>query len=237
MPNSSVAVTDHGVVVLEMIKDPSFKEEILKELVGYYESVYDEGLKRFVMVGTEVEEHPHAIWWTYKDVLTNFPFGNPDPEVIGFLYQNRKYMKKLSINKLINAVIDYIKSEIFLDASIHQIISVAHFYKRVDMDVQNLIRDRLITVIDKEIEKDLGKWNEYVFEPYKVYIIAPELCVNQTVNLQNNLTVLLDRVRTLSVKIPWQWYRDEEVFEEVKNDWLGYLYFQMIMALRLYRNK
>lgn len=235
MPNSSIAATNHGVVIVDLIKDESVKEKLIEELVQYYESVYDEKLERFVMVSKHVEDYPHAIWWTFKDVLKEFPFGNPDPEVIGFLYQNRKHLKKLNINRLINSVIDYVKTETFKENGMHHILSVARFYNRVDKDVQNLIKDRLIEVIDYEIEKNLTKWDEYAFEPYKVYIIAPDLCVNQMINLNNNLKLLLGKVSDLSVSIPWKWYRDMEVFEEVKNDWLGYVYFNMIKALRLHR--
>jgi len=235
MPNSSIAATNHGVVVLEQVKDRMVKEKFLEELVHYYEETYDETLERFVMVSKEVEDYPHAIWWSYKDVLENFPFGNPDPEVIGFLYQNRKHLKKVNINRLINTVIDYVKTETFKESGMHSILSVARFYKRVDKDVQNLIKDRLIEVIDNEIEKNLDQWNGYALEPYKVYIVSPDLCVNQLVHLEENLVQLLEKISSLSVSIPWQWYRDEDVFEEVKNDWLGFLYFTMIKALRLHR--
>ena len=208
---------------------------MIEELVQYYEEAYDEKHERFVMVSEKVEEYPHAIWWTYKDILKNFTFGNPDPEVIGFLYQNRRYLKKLNINKLINKVIEYVMSDAFTTSGMHHIMSVAKFYKRVDKDVQNLIHDRLVEVIDREINENLDKWDEYALEPYKIYVIAPDLCINQSVNLDRNLEEILKKVESLDVKIPWQWYRDEEVFEKVKNDWLGYLYFGMIRALRLHR--
>lgn len=235
MPDSSVAATDHGVAILDQIKDDSIKEDLEKELVQYYESVYNEEIERFVMVSEKVDDYPHAVWWNYKDILKNFTFGNPDPEVIGFLYQNRKHLKKLNIIKLINKVVEYIMSDSFKSGGMHHILSVAMFYKRVDRDVQNLIKDRLIEVIDAEINKDLDNWNGYAFEPYKIYVIAPELCSNHMSNLDRNLQLLLERVSELSVSVPWQWYRDEEVFEKVKNDWLGYIYFVMIKALRLHR--
>ena len=159
MPNSCVAATDHGLVILEQIKNESVKEKLIEELVEYYESVYNQELKRFVMTTKEVEDYPHAIWWTYKDVLKNFSFGNPDPEVIGFLYQNRKHLKKLNINRLINSVVDYVKTDAFKVSGMHHILSVLHFYKRVDKDVQNLIKDRLIEVIDYESTIEHTKLN------------------------------------------------------------------------------
>lgn len=236
MPDSSIAASNHGVVVLEQVKDLKVKEKLVEELVRYYEEAYDETLHRFVMVTKQVDDYPHAIWWNYEDILNNFPFGNPDPEVIGFLYQNRQYLQKVNINRLINSVVDYVKTETFKESGMHTILSVARFYKRVDKDVQNLIKDRLIEVIDYEIEKNLELWSGYALEPYKVYIISPDLCTNQLIHLEENLHQLLDKIHSLSVTVPWQWYRDEDVFEEVKNDWLGFLYFAMIKALRLHRD-
>jgi hypothetical protein len=211
------------------------KEDIVKDIVEYLEHVYDSDLERFVMVPKEVEKYPHAIWWMHKDILKNFPFGNPDPEVIGFLYQNKQYLKSLNINGLMNKVIDFIKSEDFKKSTMHTILSVAKFYKRVDSDVQNLIKNEIIYVIDKELELASTKWDEYSFEPYKIYILDKFLCTNKLKLLNENLLYNLRKVENLSVEVPWKWYIYDDEFEAVKNDWLGALYFGMIKALRLHR--
>ena len=115
-------------------------------------------------------------------------------------------------------------------------MSVLTFNNYMDKDIQNLIHDRLHLLVDQEIKKGLGKWEEYSLEPYKIYIIDSHFTEDHISDLEDNLEILLDKVKTLSVKPNWNWYQYEDVFEKTKFDWLGHIYFDMIKALRYHRN-
>ena len=235
MPNSSVLATDFAVNALHYVKDETIKDEMIKDIVTYYENVYDEDKSRFLMVDMNVDDYPHAVWWNFKDVEKNFPFGNPDPEVIGFLYANRKHMKKLNFSNLINKVVEFIMSEQFLEAKMHTVMSVLHFYNRVDTDVKNLVHDRIHLLVNKELNAGLGKWDEYGLEPYKIYIIEPHFINAHLGVLGENLTGLINKINKLEVVPNWQWHQYEKVFKEVKYQWVGHMYFDMIRALKLHR--
>lgn len=236
MPQSSVLATNNAVQMLKEVKDPSLKEDLIKDIVEYYEKSYNQEKNRFLMVGKEVDDYPHAVWWNYKDLEKNFPFGNPDPEVIGFLYKNRKYLKELNINSLINSVVVFIKSEAFLESGMHTLLSVLEFNKNVDKDVSNLIHERIHLLVNKEIRDGIGKWEEYSLEPYKVYLIDLHFIGIHQELLEKNLEYLLDKVQQMKVEPNWKWHQYDDVFEEVKYDWIGHLYFSIIKALRLHRN-
>lgn len=236
MPNSSVVASDIAVSILEQVKDIKLKESLIKDLVEYYENIYSEIDGRFYMVPKEVDDYPHAIWWNHKDLDKNFPFGNPDPEVIGFLYQNRKHLKKLSINKLINMVVSFILDENFKNATMHTLLSVLKFHKLVDADVKNLIHDRVHFMIDKELDESYGRWNEYSLEPYKIYNIDIHFVSHRMEELQENLNFNLERVMKLEVLPNWSWHQYNDIFEDTKYDWVGFLYYEIIRALRLHRD-
>lgn len=235
MPNSSVLATNVAVKALDFIRNPEVKQEMIRDIVGYYESVYNIEDNRFYMVDETVNQYPHAIWWNYEDLKQNFPYGNPDPEVIGFLFENRKYIKKVNYSKLINDVVEFIHSKQFLESSMHTLMSVIEFYKRVDDDVKNLIHDRIHVLVKKEINEGLGKWDEYSLEPYKIYIQEPHFINTHLEELGANLKRVLEKVTTLSVEPNWQWYQYEDEFEKVKYQWVGHIYFEMIRALRMHR--
>jgi hypothetical protein len=235
MPHSSVVATDIAISILSELKDKTLKEDMIKDIVEYYENVYNPEKDRFLMVSKEVDDYPRAIWWNYKDLEKNFPFGNPDPEVIGFLYENRKYVKKLDLNHLINKVVNFIKSDAFMDSGMHALMSVLSFHGKVDKDVQNLIHDRIHLLVDKEINAGLGKWGEYSLEPYKIYVIDRHFTENHLTSLNENLDYNLQKVKELSIMPNWNWHQFEEEFEKAKFDWVGYLYYQVIKALRLHR--
>lgn len=236
MPNSSAAATNIAIKALELVRDDKLKEPIIKDIVEYFENLYDEEKGRFFMATKEVDDYPHAVWWNFEDIASqkNFPFGNPDPEIIGFLYENRRFMKKLNFSSLINKVVNFIMSDKFMDAGMHSLMSVILFYKRVDDDVKNLIHDRIHQLVTKELNAALGKWDEYGLEPYKIYVLEPHFVNTHLEALGENLTQIIGKVSSLSVSPNWNWYQYEDVFEKVKKDWIGLMYFDMIWALRLH---
>lgn len=234
MPNSSVVATDIAISSLDFVKRQELKEKMIKDIVRYYESVYDEDNKKFHMVDKNVDDYPHAVWWNYKDVSQNFPFGNPDPEVIGFLFQNRKYLTKLNYSTLINNVVSFVMSDDFLNAGMHALMSVIMFYSRVDDDVKNLIHDRIHLLVKKELDAGIGNWDNYSLEPYKVYIIEPHFVNTHLESLGENLTRVIHKLKKLDVLPNWNWGQYEEEWETVKFQWVGRFIFDMLRALRLH---
>jgi hypothetical protein len=232
MPDSSVLATTRAVIVLHEVKEKRVKIKMIEDIVHYFESQYDNDRKGFYMVSKEVNNYPRAVWWNYEDIDKNFPFGNPDPEVIGFLYKYRKFLKKLNISTLVNSVVSFVLSEEFLESGFHSLISTLYFYKRVDDDIKNLIHDRLHALASKEIKAGMGHWNEYSLEPYKVYSVEPHFVNTHLEALALNLNLKLEQVKNLSIKPNWEWAQFEDVFEQVKHEWVGHLYFDILKAFR-----
>lgn len=234
LPFSNIASTCIAINILEDIKENAVKEEMNKNIVSYLESVYDSKQECFHMVPKEVMDYPHAVWWNV-DTLDSFTWGNPNPEIIGFLYQNREYLTKLDINHLINKTIMYIKHTLKSEVSMHNILSVLRFYSRCDNDVKNLLKDDLIAIVLDAVEQDESKWATYVLEPYQIAIIDKSfLSTIQDVFDENLHTIYRNILQDLP-KPKWQWYQYEDVFEQVKGDWVGLLTYNQIKALRINR--
>ena len=234
MPQSSVACTNHAVHILDQVKDKSLTKELRKQIVEYYESVYLEDLERWRMTNEVVNDFPRAIWWNYETV-DDFTYGNPNPEIIGFLYQNKKYLKKIGINKQINNVLKYIDTDFEKEASMHTIMSMLHFYRKVDKDIRNLIKSKLQKVVVSELNKSYGKWEKYGLEPYKIAIIDKKFLNTRLEELNENLLVIKEKVEKGLIIPNWRWYQFKEVFDECKMEWSGYLTFNVLRALRLNR--
>jgi hypothetical protein len=234
LPQSNIASTCIAINLLEDIKETSIKEELNKEIVSYLEEVYDSSQECFHMVPKEVDDHPHAIWWNY-DTLDSFTWGNPNPEIIGYLYKHRQYLRKLDINYLITKTIDYIRNTFQKEASMHSVLSVLRFYKRCDRDVKNLIKDDLQKIVLEQVEIDSSKWGNYVLEPYLVAIIDKSFLATQQDILVADLEVTYNKLLQNLPSPNWQWYQFEEVFEKVKDNWVGLLTYNQIKALRINR--
>lgn len=235
MPNSSIACTNLAVHILEHIKDKKLIIKIKQQIVDYYENEYIEDLGRWRMVNRTVNDFPRAIWWNYETV-DSFTYGNPNPEIIGFLYENMKLLKKLNINKEINKVIKYINTDFKKEASMHSVLSMLHFYKKVDKDIKYLIKDKLEEVVKLELEKASGKWDKYGLEPYKISIIDKHFSELRIHEYKENLLFNKEKIEKGLIEANWRWYQFKEVFSECKNEWSGYLTFNVLSALRLNRN-
>lgn len=234
LPQSNIASTCIAINILEDIRDLDLKIQLNQEIVSYLEYVYDEKEECFHMVPKEIEDYPHAIWWNY-DTLDSFTWGNPNPEVIGFLYQNRQYIKNIDINHLINKTISYIKGPFKKEVSMHSILSVLRFYKRCDSDIKNLIKDELNIIVSNIVEYDKSKWGNYVLEPYKIAIIDNSFLATKQDVLHENLDIIYEKILQELPFPSWQWFQYEDVFEKVKKDWVGLLTYSHIKALRINR--
>lgn len=235
MPYSSVLATNVAIKALACVKDVLLKEDIVKGIVHYFEDVYNEKKNRFSMSeDSRLDDYPHAVWWNFNKLDENFPFGNPDPEVIGFLHANKKHMRKLEINKHIDDVITFVMSDRFLESSMHTLLSTMTFYKLVDKNAKAKIRERIQLLVDKEITEGIGKWDEYSLEPYKIYVIESSFLESHKDVLKENLYRVESKVSHLDVMPNWKWYQYDEVFEIVKNDWIGHMYHEMILALKIH---
>ena len=198
MPFSSVVCTTHAVHILDQVKDKSLTEELRKQIVKYYESSYLEDLERWRMTTPRADEFPRALWWNYETV-DSFTYGNPNPEIIGFLYQNKKYLKKININKQINNVLKYIETDFTKEASMHSIMSMLNFYKKVDKDVRHLIKNKLQEVVISELDKSYGKWEKYGLEPYKIAIIDKSFLSTRLDELNENLQFNKDKINKFPI--------------------------------------
>lgn len=236
MEESSVLATATAIKVLDSIRDKEKSKVIREHIVSYLESVYDTKRNGFKMVSKEVDNYPRAIWWNYKDLESNFPYGNPDPEIVGFLYENREFIKTLNLLSLINKVIDFVKSDSFLSSGMHTLLSTMYFYKRMDKDIKNLIHDRLHELVTIELDKHKDNYSEYGLEPYKVFVVDAHFVNTHLIDLGKNLAYNLDKVKNLEVKPNWEWHQYEKESKQAMLDWTGYLYFQIIKALKINSN-
>ncbi len=234
LPLSNVASTCIAINILEDIKDLNVKKDLNKEIVQYLESAYDQISECFHMVPKDVDHYPHAVWWNY-DTLDSFTWGNPNPEIIGYLYQNKQYLNFIDINHLINKTIKYINTTFKDEVNNHNLLSILRFYNRMDEDVKNLIKDELIKITLNTVEQNSVKWGEYTLEPYKVAVIDKSFLLS----IQDILQVNLEKIyRNIKEELPspnWNWYQYLEEFEKVKKDWIGLLTYDQIKALRINR--
>lgn len=230
LPISNVASTDIAISLLEDIDDEIIKENVIQKIVSYLESVYDPITMAVELVPKEVDQYPHAVWWNY-DQLSSFTYGNPNPEVAGFLLQYRKYIQKIDIDQYVNNVVKYIQTTMKEEKSMHSLLSALRFYKRVGDDIQQVIFNDLQQYVDQLVELDPSKWVDYALEPYKIARIEPLFLKEHMDVLDINLSQYEEVLQTQLIKPNWQWFQYNDVFEVVQEHWIPLLTYDVLYVI------
>ncbi len=228
MPDSSVVATDEAVCILENIDDFSLKEPIIKGIVDYYEKSYINAKNGWELVPKEVDLYPRAVWWNY-DGVDNFTYGNPNPEIVGFLWTYRQYVSRLDLEMLKTSIVEYIKHRFLEESSKHNTLSILHFYKAMDDETKADIKPYLEQAIAKEFQN--SNWENYSLEPYEVQLICPEFLESHRLLWEQNQSYQKQRIEQGLLMPNWHWGQYDEVFREIRYHWAGYLTFRVIKAL------
>lgn len=230
MPMSSVATTNLAMNLLEDVRHPT-KRVMMERAVAYYESVYDRTTLSFPMVPDDVDRYPHAVWWNH-DTLDAFTYGNPNPEVLGTLLVHRSLVSSIDLQALEAKVVAYIETEMSDHLSMHSLLSAARLYRRASRTLQDRLHPTLLDFVGREIVADPNHWSDYGLEPYQLARIAPALLSHHQALLTRNLEHLAARLQQGPLVPAWQWYQDEDVFDQIKEDWSVLLTYEATMALQ-----
>ncbi|MCF7926727.1 MAG: hypothetical protein K9L74_04060 [Candidatus Izimaplasma sp.] len=234
LPKSSAMATAKAISILEEIHT-SKKEKTIKEIINYLETSMLEDYS-FDIVPQEVNNFPRAIWWNYEQ-RDQFTFGNPNPELYGFLINYKNYVSSLDIQQLKHKMIDYILDVEKEDVSMNSIYSMLRFYNRVDDNVKFMITPKLKLLIKNKIELDPDLWDDYVLEPYKIYVITPKFAFDYNDLLNQNMKKVTNTLLTSTIKPNWSWMQYDEVFNQIKPEWEGILTFEGLKALKKYSSR
>ncbi|QMS85973.1 hypothetical protein [Candidatus Xianfuyuplasma coldseepsis] len=236
LPKSNVASTDLAISLLDDLPQSNAKETMIQQIVQYYESVFDYDTLSFEMVPNEVDNYPHAIWWNY-DGLDSFTFGNPNPEIAGFLYQYQNYLQGFPLDTFINNVIKYLMDTDDEHIQMHVLISYLLFYKRVSLDIKQRIKPRLVTLLQQHLQTEPESWSSYGLEPYKVYRIAPEFMEAYQDSLAVNI-LQKERLLQEGELLPnWSWNQYDDVFQQVKYDWAVWMEYDVTYVLQQWKKQ
>jgi len=230
MPFSNIASTNVAISILEDITNEEMKQPMIQDIVGYLESVYNKETMSFEMVPPMIEEYPHAVWWNY-DQLSSFTFGNPNPEVAGFLWTYRQYVTTLDLYKFIDKVMNYIQTTWKTEASMHSLLSILRFYKRIDLERQLRIVTDIQEIVEQLVEFNPKAWDDYVLEPYKIARIAPSFLQLHKDELEENIALYERKLAVDLIHPNWQWYQFEDIFENVKEGWTALLTYEVLYVL------
>lgn len=238
VPSSTVLCTNMAVNILEELKYSNEKEKLIKEIIDYYEMVFDYDNYCFTLTTPDVNNYPRAIWWNYESV-EDFDYLNPNPEICGFLNKYHQFVSRIDLKRFNKMVIAAIIGDKFCDSSMHSLLSVLAYYDRSENIIKNKVCPYIKMKVDNMIKNYDTNSDTYTFEPVDAYIVSSKFINGFEKELDQNIQRIESIINNDELIYPkWTWYQYDDYFEKnAKPEWASYLTFKAFKIVEKYNKK
>lgn len=237
---SSVIAT---ITALAVMRDINADEDTpgLPAALTYLIDAYDVERERWPIVPPEVEEAPHAPWWTYAETEEAFHgfWANPRASVIAYLQQFQRLAPSPFLEVARQSVVDDLMRY-------PQRMEMNDLLCFIDLlETNNLPRETHESILDKlrravpaSVEQDPQKWMEYVMQPLQA-VRSPHSPLTGTIDaavIDANLDFMVAQQGADGAWSPvWSWdFVDAAAWAAAKREWKGVLTLNNLITLRDY---
>lgn len=236
---SSVIATATAFEIFHEIEMPGGSDPVQAGL-AYLLDAYDSRGQFWPMVPPEVEDAPHAPWWTYENTAASFDgFAiNPTAAVLGHLFAYAHVLPKpIALFEIAHEVTRRIVAKApKLDLNEVHTVMQLHAAPELPGDLRTELQQALEVIIPAAVETDPDNWRNYTLQPLDVAPAPDSLGARLLPEslLQQNLQVWLDsQLPDGSWPIPWNWsFVDAAAWEQAERDWKGIQIVQRLRTLR-----
>lgn len=167
LPASSAIATTIAFQIMRHLDLPE-SHPFICDGVLYLLRIYQPEAKAWPIVPAEVDQFPHAPWWQYKPELENY-LANPRAEILGYLLDNQSLVPQRVLQLLQDDIL------IFLEQTgdqmeMHDLLCYARLVqtKAIPAEFRNILIEKLIPIVDSEVETAPDKWAAYGLRPLQL---------------------------------------------------------------------
>lgn len=213
----------------------------LPAALAYLVEAYDVERERWPIVTPQVEDAPHAPWWSYADSAENFRgfWANPRASVVAYLQQ---------FNRITPSPFGEIARQAVVDDLMRypQRMEMHDLLAFIDlMETENLPREQYESIVDKlrralphSVELNPANWGGYGLRPVQaIYYPGSPLtgAIDPTI-IDANLDYEIDTQEADGSWAPnWSWdFVDAAAWSAAEVEWRGILTLRKLKTLRAY---
>lgn len=239
-PASSVIAT---VTALDILRRIRADEDTpgLPAALAYLVGAYDVASERWPIVPPEVEDAPHAPWWSYADAQESFRgfWANPRASVIAYLLQFHRLTPSPFNEGARQALVDDL-------ARYSQRMEMHDLLAFVDLlETEGLPREQYESILDKlrralphSVVLEPQEWDGYGLQPLQVvyYPGSPLAGVIDQTTIDANLDYRIEGQQADGSWAPnWSWdFIDAAAWAVAEREWRGILTLRALRTLRAY---
>lgn len=236
LPLSSPMSTSKAFEIIKAHDGPTMAQPMIISGIRYLENTYNDDRKGWYAVPKEVNDYPHASWWSYDEktsmtVIDN-SWGNPSADIIGVLYTYREHVNFLDINSLVSYAIDYLKKKESFSSQ-HETYCFINLQKSLPERLSKSLDGPLTRAVSEQVCYDVARWAGYEPRPLD-FVNSPDARHYGIPNerIDENLDYLV-RALECNDHISPHWDTSDYVggLRVAINEWKGNLTLRALVAL------
>ncbi|MBP6785959.1 MAG: hypothetical protein KA170_00120 [Candidatus Promineofilum sp.] len=239
-PASSVIAT---VTALDVLRGIGADEDTpgLPAALAYLVGAYDVETERWPIVPPEVEDAPHAPWWSYDDSSENFRgfWANPRAAVVAYLRQFRRLIPSPFKEGVRQAVVDDLM-RYPQHMEMHDLLCFIDLLETDGLPSEQYedVLDKLSRALPHSVSTTPAEWDGYGLQPIQAIRSpqSPLYGVLDPVIIDANLEHLIGRQQADGSWWPnWSWdFVDAEAWAVAEREWRGILTLRALRTLQAY---
>ncbi|RIW34009.1 hypothetical protein D3H55_10455 [Bacillus salacetis] len=237
MPDSSPIATTVGLQYARKLKLTG-GHRIVRKALEYLNSEYDESITGWHLLGKEVNDHPHAPWWSYDHEKghcgVHGTWANPNAEITGYLHEYEGYVP----NELIEKVTQKAREELGTlpeEMEMHDFLCYKRLMESVQSPFKEEIEEKLKKAVRKITKLNPGDWEGYGMKPLQAADspASPFFPLLKD-EVKENLHYEMEKLREAGYASPnWSWFgKYEEEWVHAEKDWQGHLTVELLKTLK-----
>ncbi|MYL54475.1 hypothetical protein GLW08_14160 [Pontibacillus yanchengensis] len=238
LPHSSPTATSVAFQHLIRFADHPMAMEMIEKAIRYLEYAFIEQRQGWLAVPEQVNDYPHAFWWTVREngmTWIDANWGNPSAELIGYLHIFEEYVQVLPVPKLVDQAVQHLlEMENF--ESEHEIYCYLRLLAMVPSQRTEKVENQLTSAVQSLVKLDRENWQKYTPFPLK-FIATPE--ANHfgipSFKVEDNLDFFVEKLEENGHSAPtWEWTEYIDTWEVAKKEWSGILTLGALISLRTF---
>lgn len=237
---STAVATQQGFTILRTIGAPS-SEPAVQHAIQYLLTTLDPAALVWPIVGPEVEEAPHAPWWTYANVHANFGgfLANPRAALVGFLHDHYPLVPPTLLAQLTDGVLTHLEAQPD-QLEMHDLFCYLSLANAANLPqaARSRVAAKLARTIPQTVATDPALWDGYVLFPLDVAPTpdAPFAATIDRAAIEANLDLWIESQSPDGAwPLPWAWdFVNKDAWARAERDWKGYHILHRLHTLVAY---
>ena len=238
LSDSSVIATTVAFQHLRAIRAPASHPQV-RAGMRYLMATYDPEIEAWPIIPPNVDDAPHAPWWSYGDDLAERWGGflvNPRAEIVGYLHDCPSLVPGAMRDLLTTAVVEYAEQH-GDEIGMFDVLCYVRLVRTESLP--DSVRDRLMTVLTPVVEarvvQDPDRWDDYVLTPLEI-VDGPQApfadVLADAVAAQLNFEIA-HQAQSVAWEPKWTWGGlHPEDWARARQAWSGILTVRMLQILR-----